>query len=208
MKKKILISISTVLVIALCAVMLVACVPNRPDKFMAAFAFSEKWTIEMKGELLGSEGVTTITCDGKNFSSVTKSGDLIKLQTYVMEVDGKMVVYLYTAVTGWSDPIETGADNSIEEITQFKTSMLNSMLESEDYKNLDKKAIEDKLGELFIKEDGKWYIKNAEGEKDPGGYYVIKSGKMSVFAKTNDGDKEVASFSLSGKVKLPSEAKK
>lgn len=210
MKKKILISISIVLLIAISAIMLVACVPNRPDKFMAAFAFSDKWTMEIKSELIGSEGVTTITCDGKNFSSVTKSGDLITLQTYVMDEDGKMVVYLYNAVTGWADPIETDADNSIKEITEIKTEMLNEILESEDYKQLDKKAIEEKLGELFTKDDGKWYVKDATGEKNLAGYFTIKSGKMTTFVRSISGTeyKEMMTISLSGKVKLPSEAKK
>lgn len=203
MKKqlKLLVAIMAVAVIGIMC--LVGCTPNRPDKFLLKALESDELTLSMKmGDnestvIYGKDKYAMKMSDGKETteSYLIKNGETYESYTKVGDTD-----WIYESITA----AEFGEE--IPKLSDALKQIPGANLSKEQLEQLDKT-----FNDAYVKEDGKWYVKNPlDGKKIDGFYFEIKGDTLNiVFSMEQLGVKSSMSLSikLSGKVNLPSEAK-
>ncbi|MDE6967775.1 MAG: hypothetical protein K2P12_03870 [Clostridia bacterium] len=183
MKKKLVLVVAVVLIAITACALLVGCVPNRPDKFMATWVKSNN-----KAMSVGVGDATLETgIDGNKI--IVKTND--ENQTIFEEAKGKLNIYVCLAGKWTAETVEL-TDEKAEDYKKTKeefTKTPESM-----------KAIEEEFDKNFEKKDGKWVGK---------GIYSI----VSFTIKGNELTMEVAEMKiptkmiLNYKISIPSEAK-
>ena len=202
MKKNVL---RRVLVVAMMAVVmslaLVGCTPNRPDKFMAAYAVSQE-----QGYKIG-EGIATIEFkyDGENMYL-----NIAGIETYYIKNGESMDIYSKTALTGWKHEEITDAtkiDSALEGFNTAKENALAHFVVYAENNEVDVKATDEKLEGLFIEEDGKWYTAADGVAVKDFGYFDIDGSDMKIMVGSDDSAVCMSTFSLKVDIEVPAEAK-
>ena len=214
MKKRICIVISTLLLIVVCAVSLVACAPSTLPKFIAKSATAEKFTMEEyrygeKGELVST---SVMSSDGKSYSIVEKDKDgNVTSEEYYIEKDGKWTGYFNEITNGISmwfkEDLPEGESIEDNVTTAFEIFSYIILKEGEKVADLGEKAIEERAEKICKENDGKWTL-TLEGDlanMAENIYFTLKSGKLEGYAKYSETEfKKMYMVKLSAsKISLP-----
>lgn len=188
MKKKIILTVAIVLVVAISAVALVSCAVS-PSKFAENLKNAKSFTIESSSSGLGS---MEMIYDNGNASIIMKDKDgKIATGTVVIANDNKVAMYTYSILTSkW---------------TKHETEL---NVDSSEYKNIidqlkSSQNLTDAKDENMIKEGSYWYAKDKDGNADKSSAAKITSNKMELYSVKDGEYTLISTMTLSGKVTAP-----
>ena len=185
MKKKLVIVATLLLVVILSISMLVGCTPNNPGEYLVKWLESDK--LSMTGTFGGEE--MTVIIDG-NKAYTNMEG----IETYVVLEDKYAERYTKIADKWTYEKVED--EESLKEAQDIFSKESRKQLIEE--LGLSTENIKDEFDKAFEKKDGAWYDKETGLVKIEisKGDMIVSMGKMLSLT-----------YSLSGKVSIPSEAK-
>lgn len=188
MKKKILLTVAIVLVVAISAVALVSCA-SSPSKFAEDFKNAKSFTIESSDSGVGS---MEMIYDNGNASVIMKDKDgKIVTGSVVIAKDKKVTMYTYNPLTSkWiKGETELNVDSSEYKdiIERLKTSQ----------------NLSDVKDDSMIKEGSYWYAKDKDGKADKTSAVKLTSNKMELYSVKDGEYTLISTMTLSGKVTAP-----
>ena len=188
MKKKLVLVVAMILVAITACACLAGCVPNRPDKFLAAFIKSDH-----KGIVTG-EAETGI--DGNKI--IVKVND--KNQTIYEETKDKLNIYICIAGNWTAESIAIDkVDNDYKELKE-------SMTSEETPEQL--KAISENFEENFEKDKEGWWKLKSKLADVAGMEFKIEGNEMLTKVKVIGLEGELSTqYVLNFKISIPKEAK-
>lgn len=194
MKKKIILTVAIVLVVAISAVALVSCA-SSPSKFTENFKNAKSFTMETTGGEIGS---AEMIYDNGNASIITKDNDgNILTGSVIIITKSTASIYTYVPKTLLSDAKWIKVESPVDsEAAQIVIDQVKSMQEGQTLNDDD-----------YIKEGSYWFRKNIDGSADKTIAYKFASNKMETYSVSEkDGKTEytlVGTLKLSGKVTAP-----
>lgn len=225
MKKKILISISTVMVLIVCAIALVACAPTTVPKYVAKLVKADKWAME---STYGEETMV-IQRNGDTYYQKMTKGETTLMEVYQIKEGDKY--FMYGKISD-EDMLQSVPYPNVELNKWFRIEMTEEMLEysqptlateffsfetdkeKDDFIASEESKIIERFEKEYGEKDKKWYSKDADGNlEETYGYLTINSGKLEIYAKdyNSNSDKLVLSgtYELKApKLALPADAAK
>lgn len=188
MKKKILLTVTIVLVVAISVVALVSCA-SSPSKFAEDFKNAKSFTIESSNSELGS---MEMIYDNGNASVIMKDKNgKIATGTVVIAKDKKVTMYTYNVLT-----------------SKWVKSETELNVDSDEYKNIiddlkSSNSLTDIKDDSMIKEGSYWYAKDKDGKADKTSAVKLTSNKMELYSVKDGEYTLISTMTLSGKVTAP-----
>ena len=201
MKKNVLAKVfALVMMVVVMSIALVGCTPNRPDKFMAAFAVSEEQGFKIGEGALSIE----VKFDGENVYV-----SMMGVETYIMKSGDTVEIYAKELLTGWTYIKAENAseyEEMLKDINEIKKEALNEFIAYTKDNEVDVKATDEKLAKMFAEEDGVWYTAvNGVAQKELG-FFEIDGTDMKVMVGEGESALCMGTFSLKVDIKVPDAA--
>lgn len=183
MKKKFMLAVAMIMTVAVTCLALVGCVPDRPDKFIVAYAKADNIAMT-----LGEDGAVTAINKGK--AIYTK---VAGVETYVMIGKDKVETFIGSG-ENWAYASMTKEEYEKSEYASIETSF-----DEEKVKEAYKEYTE-AFEENFEKDDKGWWTAKK-------GLGVLKSKVDGKDCLLNVGDTTMFKLTMNYKISLPSAAK-
>lgn len=184
MKKKILLTVAIVLVVAISAVALVSCA-SSPSKFYENFKNAKSFTVESSNSGLGS---MEMIYDNGNASIITKDIEG-NIETGKVVIITKKTASIYTYEQAKWVKEESSADSDAAKSIIEEAKEYVSVTEIND--------------DNYVKEGGYWYWKANNGDAIKFTAMKITSNKMKLYSVKDGEYTLISTMTLSGKVTAP-----